>query len=84
MQGAVVDVFTALSNAQGLRHLNLYHNYGLTGPLVPPLSGVRSGEPGLLDFQLPLYSEASHAYCFLWVLCQLKGFMTTAQVSVPW
>jgi hypothetical protein len=39
----VVDVFTALSNAQGLRHLNLYHDFGLTGPLVPPLSGGRAG-----------------------------------------
>lgn len=47
-QGAVVDVFTALSNAQGLRHLNLYHDYGLTGPLVPPLSGSRAGLCGMV------------------------------------
>ena len=37
-QGAAVDVFSSVANAQGLRHLNLYQNGGITGPMVPPLS----------------------------------------------
>ena len=39
-QGAAVDVFSSLANAQGLRHLNLYQNAGITGPMVPPLSAA--------------------------------------------
>ena len=38
MQGAAVDVFSSVANAQGLRHLNLYQNAGIQGPMVPPLS----------------------------------------------
>ena len=42
-QGSALDVFSALANAKSLRHLNLYHNSGLTGPLVPPLSPLQGG-----------------------------------------
>jgi hypothetical protein len=43
VQGATLDVFSALANAQSLRHLNLYRNSGLTGPLVPPLAPLTGG-----------------------------------------
>ena len=43
LQGAALDVFSALANAESLRHLNLYHNSGLTGPLVPPLAPLTGG-----------------------------------------
>ena len=43
LQGATLDVFSALANAQSLRHLNLYRNSGLTGPLVPPLAPLTGG-----------------------------------------
>lgn len=43
MQGAALDVFSALANAKSLRHLNLYRNSGLTGPLVPPLAPLQGG-----------------------------------------
>ena len=36
-------MFSALANAQSLRHLNLYRNSGLTGPLVPPLAPLTGG-----------------------------------------
>lgn len=42
-QGSALDVFSALANAKSLRHLNLYHDSGLTGPLVPPLSPLQGG-----------------------------------------
>ncbi len=43
VQGAALDVFSALANAKSLRHLNLYRNSGLTGPLVPPLAPLQGG-----------------------------------------
>ncbi|CAK0783683.1 hypothetical protein CVIRNUC_006882 [Coccomyxa viridis] len=43
MTGSALDVFSALANAKSLRHLNLYHDSGLTGPLVPPLSPLQGG-----------------------------------------
>lgn len=42
-QGTALDVFASLANAKGLRHLNLYRNSGLTGPLTPPLSVTGGG-----------------------------------------
>ena len=42
-QGAALDVFSSLANAKGLRHLNLYRNSGLTGPLTPQLSVTGGG-----------------------------------------
>ena len=43
VQGAALDVFSALANAKSLRHLNLYRDSGLTGPLVPPLAPLQGG-----------------------------------------
>lgn len=36
-------MFSALANAKSLRHLNLYRNSGLTGPLTPALSVTGGG-----------------------------------------
>lgn len=44
MQGNVVDVFSSLAGATGLRNLYIYRNPGLTGPLVPPGS-PQTGPP---------------------------------------
>ncbi|CAL8462033.1 g1564 [Coccomyxa elongata] len=43
MTGSALDVFSALANAKSLRHLNLYRNSGLTGPLTPALSVTGGG-----------------------------------------
>jgi hypothetical protein len=37
-QGSTLELFSALANAKGLRHLNLFSDSGLQGPLAPMLS----------------------------------------------
>ncbi|EIE25001.1 RNI-like protein [Coccomyxa subellipsoidea C-169] len=43
MTGTAIDVFSALANAKSLRHVNLYRNSGLSGPLTPALSVTGGG-----------------------------------------
>lgn len=43
LQGTAIDVFSALANAKSLRHVNLYRNSGLSGPLTPALSVTGGG-----------------------------------------